>query len=291
MLIQIDDNTFATNERVAVIAPAVGNSRVVIKDSMRVGETADIPISVGILRARFEDNLEIHRLLLVVALLEADEAPKSSMQKGFTAFVEELRAAIVERLFQLNNAEGEDLQAIIDAIKKRVEGRVKSVIEDSLSGWQKAKVFAGTLDMDDTVASDFVQFGKPVLEPNSFTLTFESITKSFGIVSTRKYEIDAQLELRRVTVDRCQSQVDAVNAALGVMHDIEAQIQGLQAELQGASPAEKPFILSEIKRLREEEFPAAQEAVDAARRALAICRSRLPPHRVVLNELVQVEDE
>lgn len=278
VLIQIDDNTLATSQVVAVIAPALGNARVVIKDSMRAGETADIPTSVGILRGRFEDDLTTRRLLLVVALLEEDETPTSAMQAGFAAFRDELRAVIVERLFELNSAEGEDLQALIDAIKRRVEGRVKSAIENALSGWQKAKVLAGILNLDDAIDSDFLQFGKPALEPRSFTLTLESTRKILGIVSTSKYELQGQLQLRPVTVDRCQAQVDAVNEALRVVRDIETQIKNLQSELQSASPAEKPFILSEIEHLRDEELPAAEEALANARRALAMCRSRIPPH-------------
>jgi len=93
-LIRIDDNTIATPELVDLFAPVIGNARVVIKDSMRAGQTASIPSSVGILRARFDDNLMTRRLILVVALLENDETPRSAMEAGFRAFNSELRAAI-----------------------------------------------------------------------------------------------------------------------------------------------------------------------------------------------------
>src|SRR5512143_790286 len=85
-LIRIDDNTLASSGLVSLTAPILGNARVVIKDSMRAGESASIPGSVGILRARFEDNLAIHRLILVVALWENDETPESAMEAGFKAF-------------------------------------------------------------------------------------------------------------------------------------------------------------------------------------------------------------
>ena len=289
VLIQIDDSTLATTEIVAVISPSVGNARVVIKDSMAVGESAAIPTTVGILRARLEDNLVTQRLLLVVALLEEDESPRAAVEAGFKAFRDELRAAVIANLLALRDAEGEQLQALIDLIKKRVTGRVKSAIENSLSGWQKTKVFAGILNLDDALGSDFVQFGKPALESKAFTLTFESTGSLLGAPTATKYQVDGQIQLKRVTVDRCQALVDAVNAALSTVRDIEAQIKGLQAELQNAPPAEKPFIISEIKRLREEELAAAEAALDAARRALTACRSRLP-FRLPDVEVVQLEE-
>ena len=72
-LIRIDDNTLNTPALVAITGPILGDARVVIKDSMRAGETASIPGSVGILRTRFEDHLTHRFLILVVALFEEDE--------------------------------------------------------------------------------------------------------------------------------------------------------------------------------------------------------------------------
>ncbi len=64
-LIRVDDNTLNTESGVAVTGPFLGDARVVIKDSMRTGETVSIPSSVGTLRTRFEDNL-LHRFLILV---------------------------------------------------------------------------------------------------------------------------------------------------------------------------------------------------------------------------------
>src|SRR5262245_52894939 len=117
-LLRIDDNTIATNERVVIVTPVLGNARVVIKDNMRAGETATIPGSVGILRARLEDNLTVCRLILVVALLEMDETPKSAMQAGFQAFRSELRAQIAEYFIDLSLANEEEEKQIVEVIKK-----------------------------------------------------------------------------------------------------------------------------------------------------------------------------
>ena len=134
-----------------------------------------------------------------------------------------------------------------------------------------------------------MQFGDPALESKAFTLTFESTGSLLGVPTATKYQVDGQIQLKRVTVDRCQALVDAVNAALTTVRDIEAQIKGLQPELQIASPGEKPFIIAEIKRVREEELAPAEAALDAARRALTACRSR-PPFRLPDVEVVRLED-
>lgn len=268
VLLWIDDNTLATPALVGVTAPALGNARVVIKNDMRAGQAADIPPSVGVLRVRFEDTLTIRRLILAIALWEEDETPEAAMRAGFQAFSSELRAAVADNLFALSQASDEEQDAIIATIKTRVKDRVKSAIENGLTGWQKARVFIGTLNLDDIIDSAFKSF--PDLFPAPITLTF-------GAGSSNDYEIQGKLEVRPVRVDRCQSQVNAVKAAQSVVDGIDAEIKALQTELQHASPAEKPFIIAEIKRIREEDLADAMAALDAARRALSICRSRLPP--------------
>ena len=267
-LLWIDDKTLATDALVGVTGPVLGNARDVIKDDMRAGQTADIPASVGMLRVRFEDGLTIRRLILAVALWENDETPEAAMRAGFQAFSSELRAAIADNLFALNQATGEELDALIAAIKTRVKNRVKSAIQNGLTGWQKIRVVAGTLNLDDIVDSNFTNFGDPSTRP---------IALAFREGTSNLYEIQGNLLVRPVPVDRCQSQVDAVKAAQAAVNGVDAQIRALQAELHSASPAEKRFIISEIKRLREEELPIVIAALEEARSALQFCRERIPP--------------
>ena len=374
-LLWIDDNTLSEPRDnpilVGVTAPALGNARVVIKNDMRAGQIADIPTSVGVLRVRFEDGLSIRRLILAVALWEEDETPVAAMRAGFQAFSSELRAAIADKLFALSQASGEELDAIIETIKTRVKDRVKSAIENGLTGWQKARVFLGTLNLDDIIGSDFKNF--PDLLPTPITLAFPFETRqllsygdagtpgnvsnpvivgsggwlnfkflfagrnaagedriyavdqngqllSYGDAGTPgnvsspvvvgfggwlnfkflfsgrnlsgkdriyayvvrssssdEYEIEGNLQVRPVRVDRCQAEVNAVKAAQSAVDDVDAEIRTLQAELQRASPTEKPFIISEIKRLREDELPIVIAALEDARRALQACRDRTPP--------------
>jgi hypothetical protein len=92
--------------------------------------------------------------------------------------------------------------------------------------------------------------------------------------SPNEYEIQGRLEVRPdFPVDRCQPQVDAVQAAQGAVNSVLANIRQLQDDLQNASPSEKPAINREIKRLREEELPAARAALAEAQSALQACRA------------------
>jgi len=275
-LFRVDDNTLNTPDLVAMQTPILGNARVVIKDSMRAGETASIPASVGILRTRFEDNLVTRRLILVVALLENDETPDDAMEAGFKAFNSELRSAIADNLFALSAADEEQTKAITDEVSKRVASRVRSAIENGLSAYEKAKVFAGILDLDDSIGSDFESFGKDSLAPAAFTLHFEAKGKILGVIDTlSEYEIAGHLLIKPVVVDRCQAQVNAVRAAQAVVDGIEAEIKDLQDQLKGGGnepPLPKSFIIAEIKRIRAEELAPALADLEAARAALKACR-------------------
>jgi hypothetical protein len=311
-LLRIDDNTLSTPDPVSLVAPALGNARVVIKDSMHAGETADIPASVGVLRARFEDGLLTRRLILVVALLEMDETPTAAVRAGFQAFTSELRLAVTQNLLALDSAERQNDEAekdrIIAAINKRVGDRVRAAIENGLSAWDKAKIFAGLLNLDDSIDSAFRTFRPrgPVADPGftlarifdgpvgdresfvpaSITLDFESRQKvrlgpiEVDLEAVSTYQIQGQLQVRPVAVDLCRAQVEAVRAAQGGVNGVEAEIRALQAELSGGGEGPslpKAFIVSEIRRLRDEELPVAVAALEEARRALEACRTAKPP--------------
>lgn len=287
VLLWIDENTLATPSLVGVTAPVLGNARVVIKNDMRAGETADIPRSVGVLRVRFEEGLTVRRMILAVALWEEDETPEAAMRAGFQAFSRELRAALADNLFALGSATEEEQKAIIETIKTRVKTRVESAIENSLTSWQKTRVFVGTLNLDDIINSDFASFAD--LVPTRIILTFRAGASDV-------YLIQGNLQVRPVRVDLCQTEVDSVKVAQSAVNGVDAEIRQLQDDLQHASPADKPGILAEIKRLREEDLASAQDALEDARRALQVCRNRtqsvLTPERILEPEpILQVVEK
>ncbi|MGH9380767.1 MAG: tachylectin-related carbohydrate-binding protein [Thermoanaerobaculia bacterium] len=171
VLLRIDDTTLETDEDVGVSPPRTGNARIVIKNDMRAGESADIPFSVGELRVRLEDGLMIRRLILAVALWEEDETPGDAVRAGFKAFHSELRAAVADELPGLASVNQADRDESVRIIKERVAAKVESAIRGALTWWQKARVAAGTLNLDDIVDSDFVAFPEQLVSM-PFQLTF-----------------------------------------------------------------------------------------------------------------------
>jgi hypothetical protein len=273
VLIWIDDDTLATPALVGVTAPALGNARIVIKDDMKAGQVADIPNQVGVLRVRLDDNQSVRQLILTVALWENDETPEKAMRDGYQAFARELGLAIADNLLALNAAKtAEERKPIIEAIKKRVTAKVESAIRNGLTGSQKVQVFLGTLNLDDIISSDFKSFPQVLSQPLS--LAFAS--------NGNRYTIDGRLRAVPVVVDPCAALVARVRDAQDNVNGIEAEIKSLQAQLRGQNPPGEPplpksFIIAEIRRIREEDLPPAEEALREARTALSICRSRIPP--------------
>ena len=274
VFILIDDATIASGH-VHVAAPLLESARVVIKNDMRRGETAEIPGAVGVLRFRVDDNPGFFQLILIVALLENDETPVKALRAGFSAFVNGLAQGIDDRLgFLVFANTPEDLNPLIEDITKEVRGKVESAIRGALTGSQKLRVKIGTLNLDDFIGSDVRTFAK--LEQQSFRLSFVSSENP----PTDRYVISGQLQARPVKVDRCAPLVQRVKDAQTAVNDIEAEIKSLQDQLNGNTPdggptLPKQFLIQEIKRLRDEELQDAEEALDAARAALAGCRARL----------------
>jgi hypothetical protein len=118
--------------------------------------------------------------------------------------------------------------------------------------------------MDDVIGTAFKGFSNAL--PAKFSLTT-------GAGTPNEFQIQGRLDVREVVIDPCQSQVNAVRQAQTAVNDVNNQIKALQEELKKASPAEKPFLISEIKRVREEELPVVQDALGAALTRLSICRS------------------
>jgi len=99
ILLCVDDTTLAKPDLLVDVIPTrLADARVVIKSDMSAGQTADIPLPLGTLGVRFEDNLSIRWLILAVALWEENETPEAAVWAGFQAFSNELRAAVASSL-------------------------------------------------------------------------------------------------------------------------------------------------------------------------------------------------
>ncbi len=88
-----------------------------------------------------------------------------------------------------------------------------------------------------------------------------------------EFAIDGELQAVPVTADPCQAQVDQLSAAQAAVNDIDRQIRNPSNQLASAPAAERPFLIAQIKGLREQELPAALAALEQAREALQACRA------------------
>lgn len=266
VLLKIDNDTLATDELLDVITPTFGHERIRIKEGIRPGETATIPESVGRLKARFEEDQQFQRLVLIVTLLEEDETPEDSVQAGFRAFADELSDEVRENLFGLVFAEDEDLEIIVDRIKKNVSKRVESAIFDSLSSFEKARLLIGDLNLDDVVGNEFQAFENP-LQPTAsdFTLTFLN-------GNTESYTIEGDLTTREVPEESCVQEQKTVTITRKEVRGIEVIIESLQAQLRNAPPPQKAALVKQIRKLKRDDLPRAEARFKAALKALKLCR-------------------
>jgi hypothetical protein len=170
---------------VGVTSPAVQFAEVVIANGMHAGDTGGIPPSVGELNAQIGDGFL--GVILAVTLWEQRDTPGNVVQSGFQAFSSELQAAIQDNLAALSNLSERD--ATVAAIKKRVNGKVSSAIENALTWYQKIEIFLGQMHLDSNIGSDFNFLQQ--LVPN--TVTFD-IVQQVGTVAN-EYKISGNLQL------------------------------------------------------------------------------------------------
>lgn len=295
VLLWVDDTTIGSGQIVGSTAPGnVQASRAVIKDGIKAGEEASMPAVQRSFAHRFEDDLDMRNVGIVVAMSEEDESPSDAVRAAYSAFVRELPRAVAD--FIRTNLRAPETEAERKEVADKVRPKVRSAFEDSLSSFEKLQVFLGSLDLDDEIGFDswFTEIDSQEPTQRAFTLSFEktvTIPTPFGPrTTTNHYEIDGRFELREPPPpDPCQAEIDRVRRARGLVDGIQAQVRALQAELREASPSLKPALIREIRRIRAEELPAAVAALEAAQRALALCRATQEP--VVLGTLFTGELE
>jgi hypothetical protein len=264
LLLKIDDTTLPTPLHVAPIAPAVEHARVVLQNGMKPGDSVAIPASVGVLRAQFQDGLSQRALSLIVNLMEWDNTPQDAIKSGYQTFVSETSREVGENILGLANPDNNVVQQLKREIAARVSAKVRAAIQAAQNWWQLL-----WKNQDDFLATNSLTLRNFNFTSQTFTLAF--LNPETGIVADN-YVIEGRIVVTPVVVSHsCQAELDAVNAALAQVEAIELQIADLQAELQTAPGPQKPGILAEIRRIQNEEMPAARAELEAARRALLEC--------------------
>ena len=174
-----------------------GDARVVIMNNMGPAHTPNIPASQATLPTTFQEDQTDPAVLIVVALWEKRDTPDKCVKAAFEAFSSELRLRLGHRITALKEAFDADdqneinvqTQAIINDVRKAIE----SAIESNLDLIDKAKLFAGLMDLDQFVGASFRLFSNP-LSATSFTLAFQGTA-----FERREYEIQGNLHVGQVT--------------------------------------------------------------------------------------------
>lgn len=78
-----------------------------------------------------------------------------------------------------------------------------------------------------------------------------------------------------VVGNRCQAELDAVNAAQSALQGFETEVESLQSQLHHATPQEKSGIVAEIRDLTENQIPWAKNKLGSAQAELNKCRHSL----------------
>jgi len=263
----------------------LSESRKVIATEMMAGQSADLEFPGNVLTHSFREGQHDCSLVLVVALLEADDNSIRSMSAGYQVFLDELHKELGANGPTLSNATDEsgqltdEGQALLDAIKARVSSKVFAAVKDSLSGFEKFKIWIGSLNPDDFVGASHRQWKKveDLAAPAPFTLelsgtVFEGDAGAW-IAVEMNYELDGTLTVVPIVVDECQREIDNKAAATQAIRSLQNQVSALQHSLGTATPQQKSGIINQIEKLNTELIPAAEKWLVRAEEALQRCRT------------------
>jgi hypothetical protein len=262
MVLRFDSTTIGTSMQVVPQGILPPHIRSIIKNGMRAGDVVPITGPGGVFRTRFADGVENRGVILIVGLMEWDSTPLRALEPGYFSFVSETAIEVGRRLLQFPGATEAQENALVAEITGIVKPRVESAIRSRLNFWEK--IF---LNQDDFVGNDHKAFFNMTLQAGPFTLEFNS--------GHGHYFIDGNFRIEDVPPppppDPCQAELDRIAAAQEEIEALVNAIQQLQAELQGASPSQKAAILAEIRRIVDEDMPAAIAGLEAARAAYEAC--------------------
>jgi hypothetical protein len=268
-LVWIDDTTLMSSIGAGSRSPDITpGHRAVIKNRIKAGESAEMPERQREFVHRFEANLSVRHIGIVVALFEKDETPEDAVRAGYRAFTDEVPRAIGQ--FVLTNLRPPTDQEQ-QQIASQVEAKVRSAIEGGLSAFEKTQIFLGFLNLDDTVATDnrFFEIVRDTQPDHSVVLDFDN---QGGEFFGSRYRIFGRFGLRRPPgPDPCQDQVDRVREASDRVEGLQQDILNLQDELQSGEGS-KPDIIDQINQIKQKDLPDAVDALQDARQALASCR-------------------
>lgn len=204
----------------------------------------------------------------------------SGHEKATQEAFEKARQLIADKKADMssNGEDPEDSPGLVDQIWEFVGERVINFVKAAIISGIKDDVFPPK-DASVTITSPDFRFPDGSRQSPDESIEFTGFNGKYVVVYFWQIETVATgtspVQSPPDSTDPCQAQVEATTAAQSVVNGINAEIEGLQTELQSASPGERPFLISEIARVKKD-FPAANAALDAARRVLQSCLDQTP---------------
>jgi hypothetical protein len=259
--------TFDTFPTAAILA----DSRKIIGTSMKAGSSAPLIFPGNEVSHSFLDNQSECTALLVVGLMEADDNRLVSMQAGYQAYLDELRAQLGHKMLPLKNASPAEREAMIEEIKEAVKKKAYDAVKGTLSIWEAAalKTFR---DPDVYYGAGWGLWENLNLgSAGPFTLEIEGVPGNH-------WEIDGVLNVTDIETNPCQAQIDGVAAAEQGIRGLQLQVRHLQEMLGNATPQQKAAIVAAIERINDDQMPAAEEDLRRAQYALRRCELLIGDH-------------
>jgi hypothetical protein len=137
---------------------------------MHEGDFATIPMPVGVITRRLDDDLSNYTLIVSVVLWEKRDLSDDAVTAGFNVYSDALENAITANLLGLASTEPTTKQNAINAVKSAVHDTVYNTIESALSDTEKVEIELGILTPDSTIDNSSTTIS--MIGAQSFQITF-----------------------------------------------------------------------------------------------------------------------
>lgn len=234
----------------------------VLAEEMVAGQTIPIPVGMDLNFAEVFDNRDAALVVFVMLLVDKDQLPKEGSVAAIHHLQEKALELVTGSLAQCRERSGERVD-LTNALIDRVD--LAGAVTDALSYYELSKAYSRPGGFDDALGIIV------------WTLSGEAlVTRDINFRLTQSPErflLTARLEVSITLPSRCDDERAAAVQALAVVKGLQGQRAALQAQLQHATPQQKPGIVAAITRIAQVDLPPAEAALAQAEAALKACQA------------------
>jgi len=275
----INTVTLGFDNMIATYTPhANWTTRGLYPNGVKAGDDVDIPASMGVRKVILDDGgAGIGMVGVLFVLLEQDQTPGNAISAGHQALAEATNFALNDYVNSKFPEIIEPTPSEIQIIADQIQGEVEDAIKDKLSWYHFLH------DHDDVFGfghqfllyDELSSLASQTPPEQSFSARIHHEKVSQKLVND--YEIFGKVLVRPYPPppDPCANELEAYNAAVKALKDINDTIKHMQNELQTATGGKKQALLIAIKWQQETLTRPAAEAVASTRAAYEACRNRV----------------